>query len=206
MLKLTNKGHHMKKLNQKGFSHFEIALLILVITALGFAGYTVWQKNKAETPPVSEVPVSNKTTDNPKVGVAEFSEHKSIGIAFKYPSEWAPSDDFKDKNEATDPAWDESTSFKGLNSNNVNTTQMQFMVKPATNSYEQALTTAKADKHTKDVTPLEVDSIKGYSKTVNYEGESHYITLFYNGKEYNFQGVEIDMQQLLDIVKTVKRI
>jgi hypothetical protein len=95
MLKLTNKGHHMKKLNQKGFSHFEIALLILVLAALGFAGYTVYQKNKPESQTTTTVvtkqeetkkaeeqkePESKPNTDENYLVIAEW------GVKIKVPS------------------------------------------------------------------------------------------------------------------------
>jgi hypothetical protein len=89
MLKLTNKGHHMKKLNQKGFTGFEIVLLVLVLAALGFAGYTVWQKNKPDnqatttvlTEQAQDKEVSQKNDPNEGYLVV-----KEWGLRFKAPA------------------------------------------------------------------------------------------------------------------------
>ncbi len=53
----------MKKLNQKGFSPFEVALLILVLAALGFAGFTVYQKNRPEDQ--SQTSIEKQSTRTP---------------------------------------------------------------------------------------------------------------------------------------------
>ena len=98
MLKLTNKGHHMKKLNQNGFSPFETVLLVLVVAALGFAGYVVFQNNKpAETPVTTSVTETAKPAPKkPEVTVnhasrfalfeAQTKDYVAVDITIKNPS------------------------------------------------------------------------------------------------------------------------
>jgi hypothetical protein len=55
----------MKKLNQNGFTPFEVVLLILVLVALGFAGYVVYQRGKNAGPTNQTVVQTKKDTTKP---------------------------------------------------------------------------------------------------------------------------------------------
>lgn len=80
MLKLTNQGHHMKKLNQTGFSPFETVLLLLVVVVLGFAGYVVYHNNKPTK-------TDTATTDPQKVQNKTYTD-TAKKFTFEYPGTW----------------------------------------------------------------------------------------------------------------------
>lgn len=78
----------MKKLNQKGFTGFEIALLVLVLAALGFAGYTVWQKNKPDnSPQTSQTPETKSKTNQSKEESESHGKIVFVGIDSVDPTE-----------------------------------------------------------------------------------------------------------------------
>lgn len=86
----------MKRLNQKGFSHFEIALLILVVALIGFAGYTVWQKNKPESAATTTVVTEKKDTKTESTNsqsdpTSDWKTYTSTTGKFtlKHPKTWA---------------------------------------------------------------------------------------------------------------------
>ncbi len=65
----------MKKLNQNGFSPFETILLVLVIVALGFAGYVVYQRSKDSQNNQQTTVVKKETpTEESKVEVDEEAQ------------------------------------------------------------------------------------------------------------------------------------
>lgn len=82
----------MKKLNANGFTHFEIALLILVVALIGFAGYTVWESNKPDevltNSTIEPAPLepSQDTYEKP-VGYVTY-EDKNLGFKFDYPNQY----------------------------------------------------------------------------------------------------------------------
>ena len=84
----------MKKLNQNGFTPFEIVLLILVVALLGFAGYVVYQRNQ-DTTGSSQTVVTKKDTNTEKktevkdetAGWLSYT-NTSGKFSFKYPNNW----------------------------------------------------------------------------------------------------------------------
>jgi hypothetical protein len=82
----------MKKLNQNGFSPFEILLLVLVLAALGFAGYVVYQRGN-DPVASNQTVVQSGLKETPKVAErceSAFTEFKSekLGVSFCYPEGW----------------------------------------------------------------------------------------------------------------------
>lgn len=93
----------MKKLDSRGFTHFEIALLILVIAALGFAGYTVLQNNKtaeSTTSALEPVPTQSRQTSYQTPDGYTAYQNKDLGFAFDYPSQYG-----QFTKEVLDPAY-----------------------------------------------------------------------------------------------------
>lgn len=89
----------MKKLNQKGFSHFEIALLVLVLAVLGFAGYTVWQKNKPDNQPQT----SQTTETKPKTDDNKEESEPTSKIAFENESSFDAAEKQKILSQIAEP-------------------------------------------------------------------------------------------------------
>lgn len=59
MLKLTNDGEIMKKLNSKGFSAVEVILLMVIVAIIGGAGYYIYQAND-ENSATEDTPLSQE--------------------------------------------------------------------------------------------------------------------------------------------------
>jgi hypothetical protein len=99
MLKLTNQGHHVKKLNSKGFSHLEVLLIIVVLALVGGAGYYVLKQNNKHQNSTSNQPSTTQTQTNSNTQTAtQLKEYKNdeYGFSFQYPSDWNLSVDLKD--------------------------------------------------------------------------------------------------------------
>jgi hypothetical protein len=84
----------MKKLNQKGFTGFEIILLVLVVAALGFAGFVVYQRGKddknAPQTVVTQKDDNTKAKEEEKDPTADWQTYTSTTGKFtiKYPKSW----------------------------------------------------------------------------------------------------------------------
>lgn len=89
----------MKKLNQKGFTGFEIALLVLVLAALGFAGYTVWQKNK----PDNQSQTSQTTEKKSKTDKSEKESESHGKIVFEGMTSLDPAEKQKILSQIAEP-------------------------------------------------------------------------------------------------------
>lgn len=84
----------MKKLNQNGFTAFELTLLVLVLAALGFSGYMVWQNNKSSGNNDNSVITQNDTVkkdqlvpvDPTKDWQSYTSPDKKFSV--KFPQNW----------------------------------------------------------------------------------------------------------------------
>ncbi len=83
----------MKRLDQKGFTPFEIVLLVLVVAVLGFAGYVVLQKDKPAATN-QDTPSSQKQEKTESKVKAElpsgFSKQPiaDTGLVLAYPTIW----------------------------------------------------------------------------------------------------------------------
>jgi hypothetical protein len=98
----------MKRLNQKGFHLLYIALIVIIIAGLGFAGWYVWDKNqKTDTATeIAPTPTPNEYVDHDKAYVDRKNEtisetgtttlsadglmktYADALITFTYPSDW----------------------------------------------------------------------------------------------------------------------
>jgi hypothetical protein len=86
----TTKGGGMKKMNENGFHIWIIALIIVVVAALGFGGWYVWDKNKDDagstdgtiatvTPTPTATPTPTPATVDYLATLRTFCENYSPG-------------------------------------------------------------------------------------------------------------------------------
>jgi hypothetical protein len=88
MLKLTNQGHHMKKLNSKGFSYQVILLTIIVVGLLIGGGVYYFQHYKKVASPATtsssqQTNQQAQAQTQPQTSQAKYLEIKEWGIKFK---------------------------------------------------------------------------------------------------------------------------
>ncbi len=84
--------------NQKGFTHFAVVLLVLLLAVVGFAGWNVQQQNKQNKadPAAEDVKLTKKnsvaesTSTKPVLLPEGWTEYKNTeyGFAFYYPKEY----------------------------------------------------------------------------------------------------------------------
>src|SRR3989338_9579010 len=79
----------MKKLNNRGFAHAGLLLLILVvIAAISGVGYYVWH-NQNKTDTASSIQTSTTATQQPSnTDSTKLSEYQDDYVSFSYPSDW----------------------------------------------------------------------------------------------------------------------
>ncbi len=82
----------MKKLNQKGFAHLVIVLIIVIVLAgAGFAGWRIYDQRKNTNINTTSTTSSKTTEEKPKStipdGFVEY-ENKELGFKFAYPKGW----------------------------------------------------------------------------------------------------------------------
>ncbi len=108
------------KINQKGFSAVELVIILVILIAIGAAGWLVYQHNhKAKaTSPIS-TPSTTRTSSNTKKTVATqpnpyqgwLSYCSSVGgLCVKYPSNWKLADV---SNQGSNPEEEDITSPSG---------------------------------------------------------------------------------------------
>lgn len=80
----------MKKLNQKGFSHLEIALIIVVFALIGGAGYYVLKQNNKHQNSTATTASTTPDTASSSQAPTTLKEYKNTehGFSFQYPSNW----------------------------------------------------------------------------------------------------------------------
>ncbi len=76
----------MKKLNQKGFTAFEIILLIVVLLLIAGAGYYVWKLRSANKPAGDTSPSKPHTSE--KKEEPRAYDVSGLGVKLKYPKDW----------------------------------------------------------------------------------------------------------------------
>ncbi len=92
----------MKKLNQKGFTHLEITLVILVLVVIIGAGFFVLNRGNNQDNKTSNTAASTEPKielgDKKPAPELELKEYKNdqYGFSFKYPSSWSIGTNMKD--------------------------------------------------------------------------------------------------------------
>ncbi len=200
----------MKKLNQKGFTGFEIALLVLVLAAIGFAGYTVYQNqksNEAQTSTDKIAGVEKKDTEekeSPRCdeGLKEFSDEK-VGVRFCYPEKWGleigPNVDFlTNRVSLTSPDYheDPEASFGGSKTGSV----VSVIISDTTNPAHDRVTvqsildgTEKGKLYYSDVSHAKVAGYDGAKYIAGYEGPRSSTYAFEHNKKKYSLGISEDI-------------
>lgn len=75
------------KHSQAGFGTFEVILIILIVAALGFAGWLVWDKNKKDDSKSSTETTTQSSTNNSNETEAQYLTIKELGIKMKLTSD-----------------------------------------------------------------------------------------------------------------------
>lgn len=87
----------MKKLNTKGFSHLEILLIIVVVALVSGSGYYYFKNQKKHNTQTTNT-TAQTPAPTPAKQSAELKEYKNTeyGFSFKYPGDWAISENMHD--------------------------------------------------------------------------------------------------------------
>jgi hypothetical protein len=167
------------KFNQQGFHIWVIALIIVVVAALGFAGWYVWDKNKADNSANTTNPTAVPTpTADPTADWQTYTDD-TYGFSFRYPSDATASvNTYADLN-ASDVAVVTNDQKYGIT----------ITVNESMPGDEIAQRTIKFDASVSDgglVLTKASDSSKDLWAGQTTAGYMIYATLTYNNNEYTF--------------------
>lgn len=85
-----------KTLNQQGFHIWVIALIVVVLAGLGFAGWYVWDMNKNQTAEEEQTSITVTPTSISSESNTITYSNSLLGVQFQHPKSWlAPDSDIK---------------------------------------------------------------------------------------------------------------
>lgn len=80
--------------SQKGFSHIEVLLVLILISIISFAGYYVYTQNKdADTKPAAATEKTDAKKPSDATSLSKAYRNTDLGFGFKYPDGWKLTDD-----------------------------------------------------------------------------------------------------------------
>jgi prepilin-type N-terminal cleavage/methylation domain-containing protein len=188
------------KINQKGFSAVEIIIAVVVVAALGFAGYTVLHHSNNKTPQAAP------PTTASEVSYAAGPYVFDIPSTLKIRDEQAPGG-----KTATDPAWTKHVTFyvPATSADDIDRDNFSFIERDATQTYDQMLSDLQAQLDEKTgyitkVSDFEANGLKAIRYSVSYEGTGDTVVFVVNGKEYRFDTVSLDTSIMDKVVTTFR--